>query len=262
VISRAAYLVIVGLGLATSNALAGLPLETETARPPGPGIVEVESAYERQVSSSGGEAAVPLAFEVGLGKRGELLVEPVPYTWIGPKHGPNAHGLGDLEVTGLYLLLEEQGTRPAIALAAEPKLPTARNRLIGSGKADGTFYLIGSKRLGRYEAHANLDYAMIGHPAGIRVNNVFGGAFALEYHVRPRLDLVGEVYGSTAALAEAADAPRSAGESVVTPEIGEGEVVAMLGARYRLTPRVRCSFGVSRDNTGAFLLQPGLTAIL
>lgn len=256
---RLLFVIFIGLGIAGSNAQAALPLETETARPPGPGILDAACGYEHQVSSSGSEAALPIAFELGVGHRLELLAEPVPYTFIGEKHRPGVRGLGDLELTGLCLIVEEQGARPAIAFAAEAKLPTAKNRLIGSGKADGTFYLIGSKRLGRFEMHGNLDYAVIGRPSNADVQNVVGGAFALECHYKPGVDLVGEIYGSTAALRETADGPLSGSESAVTPEIGGGEVVGMLGARYAISPGVDCSLGVSYDNNKAVLIQPGIT---
>ncbi len=259
---RLLFVIFFGIAIAVTNAHAGLPLETETARPPGPGILQAACGYEHQVSASGSEAALPIAFELGVGHRLELLAEPVPYTFIGEKHSPKVRGVGDLELTGLYLLVEEQGARPAVAFAAEAKLPTAKNRLIGSGKADGTFYLIGSKRLGRFEAHGNLDYAVIGRPPYASVQNVLGGALALEYHYRPRVDLVGEIYGSTAALRETADEPLSGSESTITPEIGGGEFVGMLGARYAISPGVGCSLGVSYDNNGAVLVQPGITVSL
>ena len=58
------------------------------------------------------------------------------FTSIRPKTGRRATGLGDLEATVQYLVREETGVWPALAEAAELKLPTARETLIGTRRAD------------------------------------------------------------------------------------------------------------------------------
>lgn len=89
------------------------PLETETARPPKKGTVEVQTTFEFQTSKEGTERAVPLAFEYGITDRLSLLVEPVFYTAIRPKQGQQATGPGDLEVTlSLILWLKRDDDYP------------------------------------------------------------------------------------------------------------------------------------------------------
>jgi hypothetical protein len=124
-------------------------LETETARTLRAGQLEVGAGYEFQHSSEGNETAIPFAFELGITDRVGLLVEPVPYTAIRPKVGSSATGSGDLEITASYLMRDESGRIPAIALAFEEKVPTAKNNLIGTGKPDHTAYVIASKRFGQ-----------------------------------------------------------------------------------------------------------------
>src|SRR3989442_14207410 len=106
-------------------------LETETARFLHTGGYEIGTAFELQTSSDGVERAVHLALEYGLSDRLAILVEPVAYTAIRPKRGPKATGVGDLEITGFYLFRNEATWVPALALAAEAKLPTTKNNLIG-----------------------------------------------------------------------------------------------------------------------------------
>ena len=69
--------------------------------------------------------------------------------------------------------LPAQAGVPALALAGEVKFPTARNTLIGTGKADIAAYLIGSKRWGRLDTHANVSYSVVGQRAsiGLSVDN-------------------------------------------------------------------------------------------
>src|SRR6202521_4738484 len=173
--------------------------ETETARPLRAGQLEVGAGYEFQHSSEGNETAIPFAFELGITNRLGLLVEPVAYTAIRPKVGTSATGFGDLEITANYLMRDESERIPALALALEEKLPTARNSLIGTGKPDHAAYLIASKRFGRFDTHANVGYTIVGSPSGLALTNRIRGALASELTLTPSTSLYGEVLASTAA---------------------------------------------------------------
>lgn len=231
------------------------PLETETARLPARGALVFSATYEFQTSSQGTEHAVPFAFEYGLSDRLTLLLEPVAFTAIRPETTPNATGIGDLELTLQYLTRSETRALPAIAIAVEEKLPTARNREIGSGRADFTPYLIVSKRFGAFDAHANVGYSIMGRPAGVPVQNTLNLAFALEDRITPRLTAVAEVLSTTAA----ATVGEGGESSLVAPEIAGAEQVFLAGGRYALSGRTALSFGITYDNTGAVLFRPGLT---
>jgi hypothetical protein len=234
------------------------PLETETARPPQKGAFEVQTAFEYQTSKEGKERAFPFAFEYGITNRLSIMAEPVFYTAIRPKSGTRATGVGDLEVTLSYLFAREKGSRPALAIAGEVKVPTARNILIGTRKADFTTYLIASKRFGKFDTHANVGYTFVGKPAGANLKNFFNFAVAGEYFVKPRFTLVGEVLANTGSSPEAGSVTTIT-NPIVTPEISSGELVGMLGFRYRFQERMFLTFGVSYDNNHAVLFRPGLT---
>ncbi len=233
-------------------------LETETARFPRRGSFELGTGFEFQTSSEGTERAVPLAVEYGVAERFSLLVEPVAYTAILPKHGAQATGIGDLEATAFYLLCHERGAIPALAGAFEVKFPVARSRLIGSGKSDYAGYLIASRHLGAVDVHANLTYTFLGQPAGTTLNNTVGGALAAEYAVTTTWLLFGE------ALATSASAPEGGGDNpaspaAVTPEAAGGEVVGTAGLGYAPVQHLVLSLGVSYDNNLAWQLRPGIT---
>jgi hypothetical protein len=243
-------------GLASAGpVLAAAPLETETARFAPAGTFENDSALEVQWSGDGREAALPLAFEYALSDRLELLAEPVPFTSINPRSGSATRGPGDFEVTLNGLVLPEKGSRPALALAGEIKIPSGKSPTIGSGEYDYTAYAIASKRFGRWDLHANLGYTVVGRPPGVDVTNTFNYAVAAEYELTPRWGLVGEVLSTTSAVSETADT----GESLIAPEVSGGETVGMIGGRWRFARKVSASFGVTVDNTGAVLLRPGIS---
>ena len=235
------------------SALAGQPLETETARLPAKGTGNFQVVYEHQVAKDGREDAFPLAFEYGITDRLEIAVEPVVYTSIRPKVGQSAKGFGDTELTLTYLLAKETDTHPAFAIAGEVKFATTKNTLIGTGGNDYRIAGIVSKRVGAFDLHANLGYTIVGKgKGGAKLDNVFDGSIAAEYTVNPQWTLMSEVLatsssgGNEAALGGA----REAGASTVT---------GLVGASYRLNDRIDLSLGLTYDNSNAFLVRPSLT---
>lgn len=256
--SRCVVFAIAAAALA-ATAWAGQPLETESARLVRRGTFELESGVEHQRSSEGTETALPFALAYGITDRLEILVEPVLYNSIHDNGVPRQKGIGDVEATMTAVVSRESAHLPAFAMAGELKVPTSGNTRIGSGKADYTVYAIGSKRAGRWDTHLHLGYKVIGRPAGARVNNIRSFGVAEEFHGSDRYELVGEIFGSTAALAETVDQPTAGQESQLTPEIGGGELVGAIGARYHVDGGVTCSLGVTYDNNHAVLIHPGLT---
>lgn len=232
-------------------------LETESARPLRAGQLEIAAGYELQHSREGDETAVPFAFEMGLTNRLGLLVEPVPYTAIRPEIGPSATGPGDLEVTVSYLLWKESRRMPALALAAEEKIPTAHNTLIGTGKADHTAYIIASKLVGRFDTHANVGYTIVGSPRGQSLSNRIMGALATEFAISPGTSFYAEVLGATSA-GGGEGTPVVPG-APVTPEASGDQVFGTLGISHAFMRGSRFSLGVSRDNVGAMQIRPGIT---
>jgi hypothetical protein len=244
-------IVVFAVLIAPAGTAHGQTLETESARLLPAHAWEIGQAFEFQTSPEGRELALPFAVEYGLSSRFELLVEPVPYTAIRPKIGRHAFGVGDIEATLTTLLRHETRSGPAFAIAAEVKLPTARDSLIGSREPDYTAYLIASKRLGQIDTHLNVAYTLVGAQDNVQLNNVWSFAVAGVYR-RPSssLQLFGEVLGNTAAL--------PSNETSGTPEVAGGELVGTLGAGRAIGPAL-LYFAISYDNNNAVLLRPGIT---
>lgn len=247
---RIAPLVATLLAL-TAGTGSAQTLETETARLLSARWWKVGNALEFQKSSEGTEAAMPIAIEYGLTNSLELLVEPVPYTAIRPTQGRHAVGAGDIEATLTALVRHETQSTPALALAAEVKLPTARDSLIGSGEPDYTGYLIASKRFGQVDTHVNLAYTFVGRQDSVQLNNLVSFAVAGVYKSSPTVQLFGEVLGNTGAI------PGS--ETSTTPEVAGGELSFTLGAGKNIGVGGLLYFAVSYDTNNAVLVRPGIT---
>jgi len=254
-LARMAVLLLAGCVASVSVAQT---LETETARLIPAGWWKTGSAYEFQRSSQGTESAVPFLAEYGVTENLELVMEPVPFTAIRPNAGRRATGAGDFEVTLVYRFMQEGRRVPALALAEEVKFPTARDTLIGTGKADYTAYLIASKRFGRLDTHLNLSYSVVGNPAGARLNDIIGYALATVYRPNDRIECFAEVLGDTSAGPEG-EVGDTAGAAAVVPEAAGGELVGTLGAGRYIRPNLLVYLAVSYDNHNALQVRPGLT---
>ncbi len=260
------FLVLVGILTLVAPATpvhADLALETETARLVLPGKFELGTAFEFQTSTQGQEIALPVEFEVGLVKNLELKVEPVAYTAILPSQGRNASGLGDLEVTLLGLVLKEKGGLPAVAVAGEVKIPTARNNLIGTQQTDGTIYLIASKQLGHLDLHTNIGYTFVGQPSGVSLKNTFNLALAGEYRLNRKFDLLAEgLYTTSSASSGSGEIGSGAagdlGRFPLVPEASGSELIGTAGVRYHLQPNIDLFTTGSYDNNNAFLVRTGV----
>ena len=256
--------------LAGADARADLAMETETARILEPGHFEISSAFEFQTDPGGKEFALPMAIEIGVYRHLEVLIEPVALTSIQPKGGEAATGIGDLETTVTYLVIEEKKYVPALALAAEVKFPTAGNRQIGSGEYDYRFYGIASKRLGDFDVHLNLGYNVIGSPPGVDTKNPIDVEAGVEWFVHPKFNVfaeinyigssVGSSVAAEAGAAAAALAPAdSADGGAGTPEIAAEEIVGTVGVRVHAASHLDVFGSFSYDNNSAKLFRTGLT---
>jgi hypothetical protein len=225
-------------------------LETETARFHPAHYFQIASGFEQQFSAEGHESALPVALEYALGNTWELLVEPVPYTAIRPKTGQRATGPGDMELTVIHGIWAEQSGRTAFALAGEVKVPTAENRLIGTDKTDYTAYLIGSRRFGALDLHANVGYSFLGKPDSLTVHNLINFAVGGEVSLGQRGLFFAEVLGNTVA----AGGP----ENSVAPEIAGSELSGTIGLGRQLNRTFFVSLSATYDNTHAVMLRPGL----
>ncbi|MEO7732956.1 MAG: hypothetical protein ABIY55_18470, partial [Kofleriaceae bacterium] len=163
VLHRAGWIMALALAVVGAAAVpaSAQALETETARVLPSGMVEAGIGLEVQGSSEGTETAAPLFAEIGIANRFEFVVEQVAFTRISQTGSMTATDIGDLELTAIGLVVPEVGRWPAFALAAELKVPIARNALVGTGELDYTGYLILSKRIGDVDLHANLGYAVL-----------------------------------------------------------------------------------------------------
>ena len=192
------------------------------------------------------------------------MIEPVAYTGIFPRGGKSTQGIGDVEATLTFLALEEQKYVPAIALAGEVKIPTANKVQIGTRVADYAIYLIGSKKFGAVDVHANVAYTIVGEPSSISVKNRWSLALAAEWSFHPKWDLFGEMMYTTSAhgrgLRNQGVVSGAEGDgTTVSAEVGGVELFGTLGIKYHLRSNIDVFTSVTYDNADATLVRTGIT---
>jgi hypothetical protein len=174
-------------------------LETETAElgKKGDMLISMSTQFERE--KDGSRTAFTLTqFEVGLTDRAELLIEPFFFEWDNPKDGKSFHGMGDLEITPSYMIVLEKPYVPAVVLAFKLKIPTARNRDIGTGKYDYYPYVIFGKTIGKWVFNANFGYNFITSPSkDERLNNQFIYDFSVERKITDKWSVFAEVFANS-----------------------------------------------------------------
>ena len=174
-------------------------LETETAElgKKGEGLFSFSVQFERDKDGSTTQFTLT-QLEYALSDRAEILIEPFFQEWDQPKGAKRFHGAGDLEITPSYMIVLEKPYVPAIVLAFKLKVPTARNRDIGTGKYDYLPYVIFGKTYGKWVFNANIGYNFITSPSKTEhLNNQFIYDFSVERKITDKWSIFAEVFANS-----------------------------------------------------------------
>ena len=121
-----------GMLLATSalvlalavRARADTAIETETAQIGAKGDIGISNSVEYEWAKDGKAMGTLSQFEYGISDRCEILIEPFFQEWEFPDGESSENGLGDLEITPSYAVVQEKESVPALLLAMKLKVPT------------------------------------------------------------------------------------------------------------------------------------------
>ena len=178
--------------------MADTVLETETAELGVQGEFLISNSLQLEKGPDGKTAFTLFQFEYAITDRAEILIEPFFHEWDWPKDGAKFQGGGDLEITPSYMAVLEGDVRPAIVTALKIKVPTAKNRDIGSGKVDYYPYLIFGKHIGKdWIVNANLGVDFIGNVAGEHLRNQLIYDLSVERKIDERWSVFAEVFGNS-----------------------------------------------------------------
>jgi Putative MetA-pathway of phenol degradation len=216
------------------TAVPNRPTVSNPAQPVQPGVLETEWGVDAAESHQD----INGLLKFGVAKNLELRLTNNPIT-----ADSGTHGVGDTSLGFKYLLTEDSGHRPSIALMYTAKFPTAGD-VLGSGETDHTFTLLVSKDLGRHHFDYNLAGSLLGRQLG-GFDRSYLNALAWSHPVRGSWGASGELSGVTS--------PNSA-----TPASAQ----FLVSATYTVRPRFVLDCGMAGRLTGAIphaILVAGFT---
>ena len=229
-----------------ATAAPGAAKILKTRRPgqgAGPLQFTAGSGFEYETDGEESEYGFPLLGEYGFTQALKLSVEP-SFVWIRKKQGGSVRGPGDLETTLTWELPTERRYRPGFALEGTVKWPTARRGDLGTGERDLALGAIVSKEFVSCDVDLNVVHTFIGDPPGIELQNVLEVALAVEYHLKPSLDLLGEVVTASGAGGRRGS-PGSLGSfgNIGGPEQGQRETEVTLGLARKFNEFLKIELG-------------------
>lgn len=176
-------------------------------------IMENSVLFERDRDESFWSIETALAHSPSFLPGTTLLVEASLCEWSKPRNDRWSKGFGDLEFTATHVLFspEEDSLWPAVSLGGRVKIPTARNRNLGTGKFDYTGILVIGKEIGDFEFNLEFEYTNYGQPGpssardsqpAERLKDQLFYKLAIDYNLAEHWTIFTELYGETAASAD------------------------------------------------------------
>jgi len=224
-----------------SAARADLVLETETAQLGKQGTFATSAAVQMERERNGGYTYLTLnQFEYAITDRAEILVEPFFYEWSNPKDGPSFQGVGDLEITPSYMIVEEKKWIPALVAAFKVKVPMATNRNIGTGEFDYQPFLIVGKTYGPWVFNFNIGYDFVTSPNDEPLKDQWISDFSVEYIIRENWSVYFETFYNS------------------SPARGEKETLSFaVATEYRLSDHWNVFVSLGDDTDGLITARTG-----
>ena len=219
----------------------------------GPLALTVGSGFEYETDGEESEYGFPFLAEYALTDIIKLRAEP-SFILIRKKVGGTISGPGDLETAVTFEFPTERRYRPAVALEALVKWPTARRGDLGTGQTDYTLGAIVSKEFVQFDAEVNAAYTMVGDPSGLSLKDTFEASCAMEWHLNGWLDLVGEAVTAGGAGGRFRTRSSALGgfANIGGPEQGQTETEVTLGLTETRGEFLKYEQGVVIKSGGTF----------
>ena len=218
-----------------------------------PLALTVGSGFEYETDGEESEYGFPFLTEYALSDVIKLRAEP-SFVLIRKKAGGTRSGFGDLETAVTFELPTERRYRPALAVEALVKWPTARKGEFGSGQTDYTLGAIVSKEFVQCDAELNGAYTVVGDPPGVSLKDTFEASGALEWHLNSVFDAVGEavVAGGAGGRFRSHTTALGGFANIGGPEQGQTEYEFTLGLTEKRGESIKYEQGVVMKSGGAF----------
>lgn len=199
------------------------PLATEDAGVAGKGVAQIEMSWDYLSWKNKDKENVFLFVPIyGITERIELSAE-IPYLFHSAAEGDSVNGIGDINLVGKFLILEEKETRPAFTLKGVVKTKSGDEKKgLGSGDIDYSLVAVASKGLGNLTLHAMFGFTFVGDNGDNNIRNIYLYGLAADYGLTDKFHIVGEI----------------AGNRHPDRRVGNEMVSGLLGVTYKLSDKI------------------------
>ncbi len=217
-----------------------------------------EITVSNRIEHEPGETVVPFLVEWSPTDKLALSLEP-SYASVTLDNGAKVSGMQDLDLGAVYEIARETRRRPSIALEFDVKLPTASNLELGTKKTDFSLGVVFGKEYVHHDLEASAVYTFVGSPPGVKQQNVFELSVSGEWRVSPRIDLLGELVGSSGgSLGGNSRTGFGLGGVQSALTVGSGtEVEGTLGIAEHFGRHFKLEQGVTGKSDGTIILVAG-----
>ena len=179
-----------------SNSFAYRPLVTEDAGVAGKGVAQLELSWDYLKWNGDRENVLLFVPIFGVTERIELSAE-IPYLLHNHEGKERMDGIGDTNLVGKFVLLEEKESRPALALKGVLKTKSGNEEKgLGSGDIDYSIVGAASKNFGTLTLHVMLGYTLVGADGDDNVRDIYLYGLAADYSVTEKFHVVAEIAGN------------------------------------------------------------------
>lgn len=193
----AAFVLMTAIVIYPSKSFAYRPFATEDAGVAGKGVTQLEVSLDYLKWSNGDGENVFLFVPIyGVTDIIELSLE-IPYLFHNPKEENSERGIGDINIVGKILFLEERDLYPAFTMKGIVKTDSGdKKRGLGSGDWDYSLVAVTSKGFGNLTLHAMLGYTFVGDSGDENIRNIYLYGIAADYGLTKKFHIVSEIAGN------------------------------------------------------------------
>jgi hypothetical protein len=222
------------------------PLGTEDAGVAGKGVTQFELSWDYLQWNGDRESVLLFVPIYGITEKIEISAE-IPYLFHKHEGGEKMDGIGDINLVGKFLLLEEKETRPALALKGAVKTKSGNEEKgLGNGDIDYSVVGVASKSFGTVALHGMFGYTFVGANGADNVRGIYLYGLAADYSLTDKFHVVAEIAGNRHPDRTTPDDPLS-GLLGFTYQVAD-KVILDGGVRYGfndVVPKWNTTIGVS-----------------
>lgn len=242
----AAVVVLAALVCSPVEGFAYRPFATEDAGVAGLGVAQLELSWDHLKWNGDKEDMLLFVPVYGLTKGIELSAE-IPYHFHDYKGEDRRDGIGDINLAGKFLLMEEKAGYPALVFKSAVKTRSgSEEKGLSSGDMDYHIAAAASKTFGAVSLHGMFGYTFVGDNGDESIRNINLYGLAADYGVTDKFHLTAEIAGNKHPDRTARENPLS-GLLGFTQQLSE-KLILDAGVRYgfnKAMPKWSTTLGVS-----------------